>query len=131
MMPEAKKADTLLVQFREALVQSAQDKQAALETDIATFNKDSVKYSAPVKEVKRQSLQKQVQDLQGEDQRIQQELQKKQEELSAPIQKKAVEAVQAVAKENGYTYVLVKEAVMVGPPGDDMLPLAKKKLGLK
>ncbi len=130
-MPEGKKADTLLVQFREALYQSAQDKQAALESDIARFNKDSATYTAAVKEVKRQSLQKQLQDLQGEDQRIQQELQKKQEELSTPIQKKAVEAVQAVAKESGYSYVLVKEAILVGPPGDDILPLVKKKLGIK
>ena len=87
--------------------------------------------TSSVKEVKRKALQQQLQDLQGEDQRIQQELQKKQEELSTPIQKKAIDAVQAVAKESGYTYVLPKEAVIVGPPADDILPLVKKKLGLK
>jgi outer membrane protein len=130
-MPEAKKADTALNQFREALIQSAQDKQSAFDDAVAKFYKDSVTMAPAVKEVKRKALQQQVQDMQGEDQRIQQELQKKQEEYSAPIQKKALEAVQAVAKENGYTYVLVKEAVLVGPPGDDMAPLFKKKLGLK
>ncbi|MBS1563101.1 MAG: OmpH family outer membrane protein [Bacteroidetes bacterium] len=130
-MPEAKKADTALVQFRDALYQSAEEKRSTLETDIATFNRDSAKYTAAVKEVKRKQLQTQLQDLQGEDQRIQQELQKKQEELSTPIQKKAIDAVQAVAKEAGYTYVLPKEAVIVGPPADDILPLVKKKLGLK
>jgi len=72
-----------------------------------------------------------VQDMQGEEQRIQQELQKKQEEYSTPIQKKALDAVQAVAKENGYTYVFVKEALLVSPPSDDLAPLVKKKLGLK
>jgi outer membrane protein len=130
-MPEAKKADTALNQFREALIQSAQDKQSAFDDAVAKFYKDSVTMAPAVKEVKRKALQQQVQDMQGEDQRIQQELQKKQEEYSAPIQKKALEAVQAVAKENGYTYVLVKEAVLVGPPGDDIAPLVKKKLGLK
>lgn len=130
-MPEAKKADTALNQFRDALYQSANDKQNALEQDVAKFNKDSATYTAAVKEVKRKALQQQVQELQGEEQRIQQELQKKQEEYSAPIQKKALDAVQAVAKENGYTYVLVKEAVLVGPPGDDIAALVKKKLGLK
>jgi len=39
--------------------------------------------------------------------------------------------VQAVAKENGYTYVLTKEALLVSPPAEDILPLVKKKLGLK
>jgi outer membrane protein len=95
------------------------------------FNTDSAKLSPAVKEVRRKNLQQQLQELQGADQRIQQELQKKQEDLSAPIQKKAIDAVQAVAKESGYTYVLPKEAVIVGPPADDILPLVKKKLGLK
>jgi outer membrane protein len=130
-MPETKKADTLLQQFRDALVASATEKQNTLEADIAKFNKDSATYSAAVKEVKRKALQQQVQEIQGADQQIQQELQKKQEELSAPLQKKAIDAVQAVAKENGYTYVLPKEYVIVSPPGDDLILLVKKKLGLK
>jgi outer membrane protein len=130
-MPEAKKADTALNQFREALYQSAQDKQNALEAAIAKFNKDSGTFTVAVKEVKRQALQKQVQEIQGEEQRINQELQKKQEDFSAPIQKKALDALQAVAKENGYTYVFVKEALLVFPPADDLAPLVKKKLGLK
>ena len=130
-MPEAKKADTALQQFREALYQSAQDKQGAFEESVAKFYKDSASYTASVKEVKRKSLQDQMTAMQGEDQRIQQELQKKQEEYSAPIQKKALDAVQAVAKENGYAYVFVKEALLVSPPSDDLAPLVKKKLGLK
>lgn len=130
-MPEAKKADTALQQFRDALVQSAQDKQAALDDAVQKFYTDSAKMTPQVKEVKRKALQEQVQGLSGEDQRIQQELQKKQEEMSAPIQKKAMDAVQAVAKENGYAYVFVKEALLVAPPSDDLAPLVKKKLGLK
>src|SRR6195952_1142139 len=130
-MPEAKKADTALQQFRDALVQSSDDKRAAFEDAVAKFYKDSTTMTATVKEVKRKALQTQIQDLQGEDQRIQQELQKKQEEFSGPIQKKALDAVQAVAKENGYTYVFVKEALLVSPPSDDLAPLVRKKLGLK
>ena len=130
-MPEAKKADTALQQFREALYQSAQDKQSAFDDAVAKFYKDSATMTVSVKEVKRKALQQQVQDMQGEEQRIQQELQKKQEEYSTPIQKKALDAVQAVAKENGYTYVFVKEALLVSPPSDDLGPLVKKKLGLK
>jgi outer membrane protein len=36
-----------------------------------------------------------------------------------------------VAKENGYNYVLAKEQLLVSPPADDLLPLVKKKLGIK
>lgn len=130
-MPEAKKADTALQQFREALVQSAQDKSAAFDDAVAKFYKDSATMTSSVKEVKRKSLQDQMQAMQGEDQRIQQELQKKQQEILEPIQKKALDAVTAVAKENGYSYVFVKEALLVAPPSDDIAPLVKKKLGLK
>ncbi|MBC7904633.1 MAG: OmpH family outer membrane protein [Gemmatimonadaceae bacterium] len=130
-MPEARKADTILAQFRDALVQSAQDRQNVLEQDIIKFNADSSKLSAAVKEVRRKNLQQQLQQLQGEDQRIQEELQKRQEELAEPIRKKAMDAVQAVAKEAGYAYVLPKEAVIVAPPGDDLVALVKKKLNLK
>ena len=42
-----------------------------------------------------------------------------------------METVQAIAKESGYSYVITKEAVMVGPPADDLLALAKKKLNIK
>jgi outer membrane protein len=130
-MPEAKKADTTLIQFQEALRQSAADKVNIFEEALAKFYKDSATMTAAVKEVKRTGLQKQANEVQGEDQRMQQEMQKKQEELSTPIQKKAVEAIQAVAKENGYSYVFVKEALLVAPPADDIAPLVRKKLGLK
>lgn len=130
-MPEAKKADSLLNQYQDALVASAKDKEKDLNERIAKFNLDSAKLTQTVKDVKRGELQKLYQELSQEDQNIQQQLQKKQEELSAPIQKKAMDAVSAVAKENGYTYVFPKEALVVYPPADDLLPLVKKKLGLK
>jgi outer membrane protein len=130
-MPEAKKADSTLSLFRDALVASAQDKETALNEAITKFNQDSSKLAQAVKDVKRKDLQAKLQELQGEDQRIQQELQRKQEELSGPIQKKAIDAVNAVAKESGYGYVFHKEALLVSPPGDDITPLVKKKLGIK
>jgi outer membrane protein len=42
-----------------------------------------------------------------------------------------LETIKAVGKENAYTYVLDQNAVIVGPPGDDILPLVKKKLNIK
>ena len=48
-----------------------------------------------------------------------------------PIQKKAVENVKLVAKEAGYAYVLEAGSLLVSPPADDLLPLVKKKMGIK
>ena len=131
VMPETKKADSSLQQLRAALIQNAQDKEAKLNADIDKFNKDSANYSEAVKTVKRQELQKTYQELAGEEQRINEQLQQKQQELITPIQKKANEAVQATAKENGFTYVFEKDVLIVAPSGDDLLPLVAKKLGIK
>jgi outer membrane protein len=130
-MPEGRKADTALQQHYDALVANATDKQNALQSDIQKFIKDSITMPVATKDVKRRDLQARTQELAGEEQRIQQAIEQKRQELSGPIEKKAMDAVQAVAKENGYTYVLPKEAVIVGPPGDDLIALVKKKLGIK
>lgn len=131
VMPETKKADSSLQQLRAALIQNAQDKETKLNADIDKFNKDSANYSEAVKTVKRQELQKTYQELAGEEQRINEQLQQKQQELIMPIQKKANDAVQATAKENGFTYVFEKDVLIVAPAGEDLLPLVAKKLGIK
>ena len=131
IMPEAATVQKELDQYQQSLYQNAQDKQAALNDAIAKFVKDSSTLSPSMKEVRRNDLQKQSQDLAGENQRIQDEFAQKRQELSAPIQKKLQVAIEEVAKENGYTYVFPREALIVMPPSSDIGPLVKKKLGLK
>ena len=131
IMPETAKADSNLQQYRTALIQNAQEKQSSLESAIEKFNKDSSTMTISVKDVKRGELQKMLNDLQSEDQRIQQQLQQRQQELIAPINKKAFDAIQAVAKENGYSYIFEKGALLVAPPGEDVLTLVAKKLNVK
>lgn len=131
IMPETRKADSSLNQLRTALIQNAQEKETKLNADIEKFNKDTANMSEAVKTVKRQELQKAYQELAGEEQRIQEQLQQRQQELLAPIQKKANDAVQATAKENGYTYVFEKDVLIVAPAGEDILPLVAKRLNIK
>jgi outer membrane protein len=130
IMPETAKADSVLNQFRNALIQNAQEKEQALTSAIEKFNKDSATYSDAVKEVKRAELQKMLQELTTEENRIQQQLQQKQYELIGPINKKAFDAIQAVAREQKYTHVIEKGALLVAPAGDDILPLVAKKLNI-
>jgi outer membrane protein len=131
ILPETAKADSNLQQYRTALIQNAQEKQTSLESAIEKFNKDSATMSTSVKDVKRGELQKMLNDLQSEDQRIQQQLQQRQQELITPINRKAFDAIQAVAKDNGYSYVFEKDALLVAPPGEDILQLVAKKLNVK
>jgi outer membrane protein len=131
MMPETKIADSTLQDYRAALVQDAQDKQNAFYAAVDSFNRDSVHMTDAEKSVKKADLASTSQELSNENQYIQQQLQQKQQELLAPINKKAVDAIQAVAKENGYTFIFEKDALVVSPPGTDILPLVAKKLNLK
>ena len=131
LMPEAAKVDTQLNEFQQSLYMNAQDMQATLNQSVQKFYVDSAKMTASLKEVKRTELQKQVQELSGMEQKIQNQFEQKRQELSFPIQRKLQTAIQEVAKENGYTYVFPKEALLVMPPADDIGSLVRKKLGLK
>ena len=57
--------------------------------------------------------------------------QDRQKELMAPILKSANELIWKIAKEHGYTYVLLKEALVVYPQADDIFPFCKQKLGIR
>lgn len=59
-----------------------------------------------------------------------QELQAYQMELMEPIYAKVREAIEAIAKEKNYTYVIDNQALLVSPPSDDITSLVRKKLGL-
>ena len=131
-MPEYRKADTALNDYQNALAQNFEDmKKEFTEKDSLLNSKDTVKYTKAQLELKKSELSQMYVKLQGWQQQAQQLYQQKQQDLIQPIQKKAIDAVQTVAKENGYAYVLTKEALLTSPPADDLLPLVKKKLGIK
>ena len=131
-MPEYKKADSSMQDYQSALNQNFEDmKREFSEKDSLLSSKDTVKYTRAQIEIKRKQLGELYLKLQGYQQQAGQLYQQKQQDLMAPIQKKASDIVQTVAKENGYTYVFLKDAMLVSPPADDLLPLVKKRLNLK
>ena len=131
VMPEAEKADAELKAYQSELGLNGQDLMKELGVKDSLFVKDSAKLSASMKEIKRKeliTLYQRVQNWQNEAQEMyNQEAQKK----IAPIRNKAMDAIKVVAKENGYSYVLDVNSVIVAPPGDDLLTLVKKKLNIK
>ncbi len=131
-MPEYKKADSSMQDYQQALNQNFEDmKREFNEKDSLLSSKDTAKYTRAQLEIKRKQLGELYLKLQGYQQQAGQLYQQKQQDLMAPIQKKAADYVQTVAKENGYTYVFLKDALIVTPPADDLLPLVKKKLSLR
>ncbi len=131
-MPETRKADTTLAQYQEALQQQF-DAYKAEYTQQASLlgSPDTAKFTKPQLDLKRRSLSEVLQKIQGFEQEAGTLLEQKKTALFQPIQKKAEDAIQQVSRDNGYAYVFEKEGLHVYPPSDDILPLVKKRLGLR
>ncbi len=130
-MAETEVANKQLQDYQTSLQQQGSDYYRELNEKDSIFGADSAKYTATQKELKRNDLIELYQKVQNWQQTMQQKVQERSQTLIVPIRDKALEAIKATAKENGYAYVLESAAVLVGPPGDDILPLVKKKLGVK
>lgn len=129
-MPEADKANGELQTYQQALVQQGNEYLQEFNEKDSAYNADSTKFSPAIKDFKRKDLVDLYQKVQGWNQTMQQQLQQKQQELLKPIHDKALETIKAVAKENGYGYIIDASALIVSVPADDILPLVKKKLGI-
>ena len=131
-MPEFEEAQKNLEAFGKDLQEQMEQIQVEFNNKLADFQKNQATMAASVKQMKQQELQ-QLQQRYTEFQQIaQQDMQKKEAELFEPVQKKAQEAINKIAKENGYivvfntgSLVYFDEAQLV-----DIAPLVKKELGI-
>lgn len=132
-MPEAAKVDAELKAYQEALGMQGQDLGKEADAKAAQFLKDSATLTASMKEIKRNEIIELYQKVQNWNQIAQEKYNQKAQEKIGPVRNKAFEAIKAVAKERNYTYVLdaATNVLLVSPPGDDLLPLVKAKLGIK
>ncbi len=130
-MPEAEKANTELQEYQQALQQQGAAYYKELGELDSLFNKDSATMNKAIRELKRNDMIALYQKVQGWQQTMQQMIGEKQQALLGPIQKKAIDNIKLVAKEAGYAYVLEAGTLLVSPPADDLLPLVKKKMGIK
>jgi len=133
MMPGKDSAQQALVAFATDLENQLKMMSLEFEKKYQDYLENETKMTQIIKTAK----QKELTDLQNrimEFQEIaQDELQNKEAELVAPLLKKAQDAISAVAKEKGYTYILDTSAgsVLYFEDADDILPFVKKKLGIE
>jgi outer membrane protein len=129
-MPETQKANKELQEYQESLAKQYDDLEKEANDKGAQFIKDSATLNASMKEIKREEIIKLIQRVQGFNNEAQEKAKQAAQQKFAPIQQKAMDAIKSVAKKSGYSYVLDVNSVLVGPPGDDILPLVKKELGI-
>ena len=130
-MPEVLKADSSLAAFQQALAETYQEQQNELNEAYAKFVRDSGKMTPAVKEAKRKDLQDRITVLSTKEQELNKTLETQKEKELAPIREKMLKAINEVAKENGYGYVLYREQLIVFPETDDITPKVKTKLKIK
>ncbi len=128
LLPEYKKAVAEMSQFDSALQINYTETLKELNRQDSIFKADSTKMSAAIKTANREKQRKLFSELQGFEQGYQQQMQQKQEELMAPVAQRANQLISEVAKANGFSHVFRKEALVVSPDTDDLLPLVKKKI---
>lgn len=132
-MPEIKKADSVL----QVLANDLQKQYGLYVTEYQQKLEDYNKNAATWTDVKREATE---QDLLSLQQRIgdfetssQQKVDKKKQELYEPVLQKANDAIQAVGKENSFSYILdssVGALVYVGDDLVDITSMVKAKLKL-
>lgn len=133
LMPETKVADSSLQKFGSSLEGQLKSMNAEYDNKVNDYKKDEASMAEPIRQARIKEitdLENRIQDFQ---QSAQQSIQKKKEELYSPIIKKADEAIKAVAKDKGYTYVFDSSVgvLLYASDSDDLLSLVKIKLGLK
>jgi len=131
-MPDYKHADSSLAEFQDALNEQYAGMVQEFNTkDSLLRSKDTLRYTKSQLELMRRQQMELYQKIQGWKDQAQQQYQQKQQQVLGPIYDKARKAINDVAKENGYVYIFPKEQLLAYPPGDDIMPLVKKKLGIK
>ncbi|MBR5106138.1 MAG: OmpH family outer membrane protein [Alistipes sp.] len=133
-MPEFEEAQKNLELFGRDLQEQMEQIQVEFNNKMADYEKNQATMAASIKQMKQQELQ-QLQQRYAEFQQIaQQDFQKKEAELLEPVQKKAQDAINKIAKANGYvavfntaipSLVYFDESQLV-----DIAPIVKKELGI-
>ncbi|WP_162915607.1 OmpH family outer membrane protein [Paraflavitalea soli] len=131
LMPEYHKANEMLDEYEKALLQNAQDIRDAYFKEVdSAFNKQGHGTGSQHNENMRRLREAYLKAAQFGPEQAQQMRKEKEQEIMEPVRRKAVQAIQAVAKENGYTYILSRELLITFPSGEDVLPLVARKLKL-
>ncbi len=131
-MPETDSLSQALKNYADYLEQQMQTMGQEYQKKLQDYQQNV----AGMSDLIRQTKEKEITDLQQRIQAFQasadQDLQNKQQELFNPLIQKIKDAITAVGKENGYNYILdVGTGAVVYYQGDDVMPLVKKKLGIK
>ncbi len=133
-MPEVRQADQNLDALRKQLLRQGEQMVEALERKFVDAQE---RYSrgemTPVEQSRvEQNLQEEEAKISQFEQQMQENLMKKRNELLTPIIDKINKAVEDVAKEGGFSFILDASSgsILYADDKQDITPLVKRKLGM-
>lgn len=133
-MPESKQIETDLKAYSTQLENQLKSKYQEYQTKAEAYQKGSSTMTDVVRADKEKELTGLQQSIQEFQRSADQSLQQKQQTLLKPALDKLQKTIDAVAEENGYTYVLNSDGaspvLLHGPKEGDISDLILKKMGV-
>lgn len=133
IMPGRDSAQAILQQEVTGLEEQLKSMQSEMEKRYNDYMEKQSGWTELIRNTKQRELQDMGTRIQEFQDNAQKQLQQREQELLKPIIDRAKKAISDVAAEGGYTYILDSgtAAVLYSQDSDDIMPLVKKKLGLK
>ncbi|MDO7874994.1 OmpH family outer membrane protein [Hymenobacter sp. ASUV-10] len=133
-MPESKQIESDLKAYNSQLEAQLKSKYTEYQTKGEAYQKGAATMTDVVKADKEKELTALQQSIQEFQRNAEQSLQQKQQTLLKPALDKLQKNIDAVAEENGYTYVLNSDGaspvLLHGPKDGDISDLVLKKMGI-
>ncbi|WP_223652316.1 OmpH family outer membrane protein [Hymenobacter psoromatis] len=134
-MPESKQIESDLKAYGTQLEAQVKSKQGEYQTKLEAYQKGASTMTPVIKADKEKELQTLGQSIQEFSQSAQQSMQQKQQGLLRPVLDKIQKTIDAVATDNGYTYILNSDSgsnpvLLHGPKDGDVSDIILKKMGI-
>src|SRR5688500_5785408 len=134
-MPEAKQIDTELKSTQTQLKNQIEAKAQEFQKKLDDYHANAGTTLDALRVNTERELQQLQQNLEKLEQDAQTTIQTKQTQLMEPVYKKVGKAIEATAKENGYTFILNQQiggldVILYGEENNDVSDLVLKKLGV-
>lgn len=133
IMPGRDSAQTVLQAEVQELETTLKTMQSEMEKRYNEYMENQSGWTELIRNTKQREIQDMGARIQEFQENAQKQLQQREQELLKPIIDRAKKAIEDVAAEGGYSYVFDSgvSALLYSPESDDIMPLVKKKLGLK
>lgn len=133
IMPGRDSAQAVLQAEVQELEATLKSMQAEMEKRYNDYMENQAGWTELIRNTKQRELQDMGARIQEFQENAQKQLQERESALLKPIIDRAKKAIEDVAREGGYTYILDAgtAAVLYSQDSDDIMPQVKKKLGLK